>query len=149
MGAACKLICVRPAYYCSPPTACRDLELLPYGHPSARHTQIRLAGHHRSTAGGESGGRRWREEYNIKRSAVELERFLDAPCLDVHLQEGEILHLPAYWFHSVLSLQPVGGESEGAGGGANLQCNSFMGAPSTTEAQETVERCMMQISGEL
>ena len=42
-----------------------------------------------------------------------------------------------YWFHAVVSLSQT------------LQCNSFVGGPSTTEAQDHVEDCMMKISGEV
>ena len=42
-----------------------------------------------------------------------------------------------YWFHAVVSLSQT------------VQCNSFVGGPSTTSAQDHVEDCMMKISGEV
>jgi hypothetical protein len=54
----------------------------------------------------------------------------------VHVDQGEVLHLPAYWFHIVLSLTET------------LQCNSFMGEPATSSAMDFVEECMLRVSGE-
>ena len=123
-------------YLILPPTACSDLSLLPYGHPSARHSKIMLA---RLSSHGVEGLSRQSltgSEDDTPPSADDIERFFNAPALDVHLAPGDVLHLPAYWFHAVLSLTQT------------VQCNSFVGAPSTTVAQDFVEDCMMRVSGE-
>lgn len=112
-------------YFLFPPNECEQLALLPYGHPSARHSKVRLTGHN-TTA--------WNAQPDS--TASEREAYLSAGVLDVHLQEGDVLHLPAYWFHAVLSLSRT------------VQCNTFMGAPNKAEAGSHVERCMMRLSDE-
>ena len=126
-------------YLLLPPAACSDLSLLPYGHPSARHSKIMLA---KMAALGPDGlGNLNRSltgsDQDAPPTAAEIDRFLSAHALDVHLSPGDVLHLPAYWFHAVLSLTQT------------VQCNSFVGGPSTTVAQDHVEDCMMMMSGEL
>lgn len=178
-------------YILLPPTACIDLSLLPYGHPSARHSNVTLAQVAACAAEGSSNQSVARDltdnsqidpehEHDLPQAdtgCAHVDRFLGAQALDVHLLPGDVLHLPAYvlivvqyrwscchkysqqpskdilllhdrcqplwaallhryWFHAVLSLSQ------------SVQCNSFVGAPSTTAAQDHVENCMMQISGE-
>eukprot|EP01045_Picozoa_sp_COSAG04_P030470 COSAG04_NODE_5306_length_1665_cov_1.584930_1_plen_299_part_00 len=121
-------------YLLLPPTQCAELSLLPYGHPSARHSKIQLAHAAADDAGNASTTG---SPHDAPPTAADVERFLAAAALDVHLRPGDVLHLPAYWFHAVVSLTRT------------VQCNSFVGPPSTTAAQDFVEDCMMRISGEL
>ena len=54
-----------------------------------------------------------------------------AASLEVVLGPGDVLYLPAYWFHFIVSLGP------------NAQCNTRSGTPPHGEAD--VEKCKMPI----
>lgn len=47
----------------------------------------------------------------------EFHKFGDATAIDVVLNSGEVLYIPALWFHYIISLSP------------NIQCNSRSGTP--------------------
>ena len=97
-------------YLLLPPTACSELSLLPYGHPSARHSNITLAQLAAYAAAEESSNlheaqlptKSWtRPEQaadapQAHSSNAQLDRYLGAQALDVFLSPGDVLHLPAY-----------------------------------------------------
>ena len=88
------------------------------------------------------------------------ELLLQAAAFDVNLGPGDVLHVPAYWFHNVLSLRR---QNDAAGFRARfpgheqpddrtIQCNAFMGPPGPAPvgqlSKDLVEKCMMRVSGE-
>jgi len=80
-------------YILSHPKNCKNLALYPFSHPSGRHTALD-----------------W--------SAPDLEahpEFADANANEVVLQAGDVLYLPTYWFHHIISLD------------FNWQCNARSG----------------------
>ena len=83
-------------YVILPPRACKDLDLLQRGHPSERHASFDWA------------DRREREK---RRDSP----FCATPAVDVVIKESELLYLPSYWFHYIVSL------------GRSVQCNSRAG----------------------
>ena len=99
-------------YVLLPPTACSDLSLLPYGHPSARHSNITLAQVAAYATAEDlsdqtvarSPTKPWSDPDRKHNSLLapngngHLDRYLDAHALDVHLTPGDVLHLPAYVF---------------------------------------------------
>jgi hypothetical protein len=69
-------------YILSHPDQCRNLALLPKGHPSARHSAVNWAD-------------------------PDLEKypeFAEAKSNEVVLQAGDVLYLPTSWFHYIISL---------------------------------------------
>jgi hypothetical protein len=97
-------------YLLLPPAACSDLSLLPYGHPSARHSNITLAQLAAYAAAEESRKppvanlptKSWTrpepasDAPHAHAGNAHLERYLGAQALDVLLSPGDVLHLPAY-----------------------------------------------------
>jgi hypothetical protein len=86
-------------YVLSPPRACPHLELFPRGHPSARHASFKWADP--------------RERARRAHGPFCSER--DTPAVDVVLEAGDVLYLPSYWFHYIVSLD------------RSMQCNSRSG----------------------
>lgn len=82
----------RKRYILSPPTACPHLEILRDG-PSARHSSAD-----------------WTSQEGIAKIA-------SARGLEVVLEPGDVLYVPAFWFHFIVSLS------------TNIQCNSRSGTP--------------------
>eukprot|EP01043_Picozoa_sp_COSAG02_P007641 COSAG02_NODE_232_length_27935_cov_16.544511_11_plen_105_part_00 len=96
-------------YLLLPPTACSDLSLLPYGHPSARHSNITLSQVAAYAAAEASRNQPVHRLATKSRTGTDasdstqahtgnanLDRYLAAQALDVHLSPGDVLHLPAY-----------------------------------------------------
>jgi hypothetical protein len=71
-------------YILAHPDQCRNLELYPMGHPSARHSRIN-----------------WSDPVSWERDG---ERFRTAQVNEVVLQAGDGLYLPTFWFHFIVSL---------------------------------------------
>lgn len=69
-------------YILSHPDQCENLNLLPRGHPSARHSAV------------DWSNPDWEE----------FPSFKDAEVNEVVLQAGDVLYLPTNWFHYIISL---------------------------------------------
>ena len=80
-------------YILSHPNQCANVALLPEHHPSARHSAVDYAQPDLQT----------------------YPEFANAEGNEVVLQPGQVLFLPAYWFHYIVSL------------GMNYQCNTRSG----------------------
>jgi len=92
-------------YILSHPKNCRNLALYPFKHPSGRHTALD-----------------W--------SAPDLDahpEFADAKANEVVLQAGDVLYLPTFWFHHIISLD------------FNWQCNARSG--DTDHYSREVQTC--------
>ena len=114
-------------YLIQPPSACDDLLLLSHNHPSARHSSFDWAAAEETFAYTAKGA-------NAKKTrAKEAARgkFCATEATEIILQAGELLYLPSYWFHYIVSLE------------RNVQCNSRSGyggdADGTTRK---MQRCM-------
>lgn len=81
-------------YMLSHPDQCLNEALYPQGHPSARHSAI---------------------DWSDPSTWDKYPQFADAEINEVVLQAGDILYLPTYWFHYIISLD------------TNFQCNSRSG----------------------
>ena len=77
----------------SMPSECSNMYLLPMNHPSGRHSEVD-----------------WSDPDLDK-----YPKFRDLKAFDVVMHPGEVLYVPAYWFHYIVSL------------GINWQCNSRSG----------------------
>ena len=69
-------------YILSHPDQCNQLELLPRGHPSARHSAVD-----------------WSQPDWDK-----FQKFKEAEVNEVVMQAGDVLYLPTHWFHYIISL---------------------------------------------
>jgi len=116
-------------YILSRPSQCPNLGLYPLGHPSARHSMVdwttavedhqNLANHFdgnnegsklESISFSKSGAPSW-DEYQKALSLLANK----ATSTEVILQAGDVLYLPSYWFHYIISLN------------TNMQCNTRSG----------------------
>lgn len=86
----------RKRYILLPPSECKKLDLLPKGHPSGRHSKLD-----------------WRIDAIPK---DQLETFSSALATEVVLSRGEILYIPSYWFHYIVSQD------------SSIQCNGRSGS---------------------
>ena len=84
-------------YILSHPKHCRNMALYPRGHPSARHSAVD-----------------WSDP-----DLEEFPHFEQAMSNEVVLQAGDVLYLPTYWFHYIISLT------------LNFQCNTRSGVEGT------------------
>lgn len=96
----------RKRYVLQPPRACPMLHLLPRGHPSARHSSLQ-----------------WSNMTEI-RSNRDL---YDSPATEVMLAMGEVLYIPSYWFHYIVSHD------------ASIQCNTRSG--NGKPGRKDIEEC--------
>lgn len=99
-------------YLIQPPSACRDLLLLGRDHPSARHSSFDWAA----------------AEETFDFESKEREKFCASEATELVLRAGQVLYLPSYWFHYIVSLN------------RNVQCNSRSGS-GEAPARE-INRCM-------
>ena len=97
-------------YVLLPPRACVHLELLKRGHPSERHASFDWA----DAA----------EREKRRRGA-----FCDQPAAEVVVREGEILYLPSYWFHYIVSVS------------RSVQCNARTGLSAGKEGLADIQAC--------
>jgi len=88
-------------YILAHPDQCENLELYHKGHPSARHSAV------------DWSDPDW-EKYPL---------FRDAEVNEVVLQPGDVLYLPTYWFHYIISLD------------LNFQCNTRSGVSKEYESE--------------
>ena len=87
-------------YLLSHPKNCPTLALYPQKHPLERHTQID-----------------WRTLSTQNRYALQhFPNFSQSTVNEVVLQAGDVLYLPTYWFHHIISLSQQ-----------NIQCNTRSG----------------------
>jgi len=93
-------------YIVLPPTTCPDLELFPRGHPAARHASFDWA----------DPRERQREHRRPRGSSSS---FCSTPAVDLILEAGDVLYLPSFWFHYIVSLD------------RSMQCNSRSGQGTT------------------
>jgi hypothetical protein len=96
----------RKRYVIQPPTACENLHLYPRGHPSARHSELT-----------------WSDLSQL-RSNPDL---YNSQATEVILAMGEMLYLPSYWFHYIISQD------------ASVQCNCRSGQ--SIEGRDAITQC--------
>ena len=107
------LFCCQPTtnyrrrYILAHPDQCVQMELYPQEHPSGRHTSIEWA------------------EFDFNNSKDRP--FLHANVNEVVLQAGDLMYLPTYWFHFIVSLN------------LNYQCNSRSG--DSREYERFIDEC--------
>ena len=103
----------RKRYVLLPPEECGRLNLYPRGHPSGRHASADWTKIDWSATRGDAatGG-------DVLRGARATETVLAA---------GELLYIPSYWFHFIVSQD------------ASVQCNSRSGDSSV--GRDAIERC--------
>ena len=95
-------------YILAHPSQCENMELYPIGHPSARHSRINWS----------NANYNWRDSERP---------FAKAQVNEVVLQAGDLLFLPTYWFHFIVSLN------------TNYQCNARSGDSKVYES--FISRC--------
>jgi len=96
-------------YVILPPRSCDSLELLDRTHPSARHASFD-----------------WADPGELRKRAAGP--FCAARATEVVLTEGQVMYLPSFWFHYIVSLDRT------------VQCNSRAGSSDDGEAEITA--CM-------
>ena len=92
-------------YVLAHPDQCENMALLPSGHPSGRHSEVD-----------------WSNPDLVKFPA-----FGNLRANEVVLQAGDVLYLPCYWFHYIISM------------GTNYQCNSRSGK--SDEYTKVIQQC--------
>lgn len=55
--------------------------------------------------------------------------FDKAEAIDTIVREGEVLYIPSFWFHYIVSLQ------------YSIQCNSRSGFPPSMIGQDAIQKC--------
>jgi ribosomal protein L16 Arg81 hydroxylase len=96
----------RKRYVLIPPNECPNLSLLQKGHPSARHSSFD-----------------WSNINEIKKH----EDFLNVKGTEVVLSRGEMLYIPSFWFHYIISQD------------ASVQCNARSG--SSEKGFDDISKC--------
>lgn len=91
-------------YILNPPSECRNLALYPRGHPSGRHSRL------------DWSSKGWEHQL------LHYPEFAQARGHEVIVQAGQVLFLPALYFHYIVSLDD----------GPNIQCNARSGNPPGT-----------------
>ena len=97
------------------PDQCEGMTLHGEDHPSSRQSKMN-----------------WAEVSHATADTLPA-AFRDAKINEVVLQAGDVLYLPTYWFHMVISL------------GLNYQCNARSGA--TYENLPHMEKCGFSLHG--
>jgi len=87
------------------PDQCKNLYMYPRGHPSARHSEIDWS----------------KPEYD------KYPQFATAQTNEIITTPGDVLYLPTYWFHYIISLN------------VNFQCNTRSGE--SYEYEEFIDSC--------
>ncbi|KAH8099186.1 tRNA-Phe hydroxylase [Aureococcus anophagefferens] len=96
----------RRRYMLARPLECRNAYLLPKGHPSGRHSEI---------------------DWSRPVDGAKFPKWAKMRALEVVLEPGDVLYIPGYWIHCIMSL------------GTNFQCNSRSGH--STAWQADVGKC--------
>jgi hypothetical protein len=95
-------------YILAPPRSCDHLAIIPdTKHPSYRHSTID-----------------WSDL-----SQAKANKFDEVDAIDTILHHGEILYIPSYWFHYIISLN------------YSIQCNSRSGAPKGKVGWDHIVSC--------
>ncbi|CAN0574769.1 unnamed protein product, partial [Ectocarpus sp. 12 AP-2014] len=97
----------RKRYLLNPPRACPSLGIITEkAHPSFRHSDIDW-----------SDESDWPERSLVSNAGASLavRGFADAPALETVLEAGELLYIPSFWYHYIVSE------------GFNAQCNARSG----------------------
>jgi hypothetical protein len=98
-------------YILTQPSSCKHLDIISDAtHPAYRHSAID-----------------WSNEAEIKSRG-----FDNVVAIDTVVRQGEVLYIPAYWFHYIIALQ------------YSVQCNSRSGAPPNGEGQDEIEDCLQK-----
>jgi len=92
-------------YILSHPNQCKNLALYSKGHPSSRHSAV------------DWSNPNWNK----------FPEFRDAEVNEVVLQAGDVLYLPTYWFHHIISMD------------LNFQCNTRSGIDKKYE--DEIDEC--------
>ena len=96
-------------YILNPPHECKKLGLITeQRHPSYRHSSIDWSDISQATSSG----------------------FANVNAIDTIVRRGEVLYIPSYWFHYIVSLN------------YSVQCNSRSGSPPNREGQDHIEECL-------
>jgi hypothetical protein len=68
----------------------------------------------------------------LRRQGVDARaaEILDAPATEYVLARGEVLYIPSYWFHYIVSQD------------ASVQCNARSGASTDEDARQIIRKCM-------
>jgi hypothetical protein len=99
----------RKRYILNPPKACRTLGVnVDSKHPSFRHSMVD-----------------WSDL-----GAAKKYRFDIAESVETIVNAGEVLYIPSFWFHYVISLE------------YNVQCNSRSGAPENGIGEDVIKMCV-------
>lgn len=96
----------RKRYVLLPPSECRSLSLLPRGHPSARHSYID-----------------WSDPNELRLH----QELYNASATEYVLSAGEMLYIPSYWFHYIVSQD------------SSIQCNCRSGE--SEQGREHITGC--------
>mmetsp|Transcript_21405 Transcript_21405/g.66027 ORF Transcript_21405/g.66027 Transcript_21405/m.66027 type:complete len:163 (+) Transcript_21405:81-569(+) len=95
-------------YVLSPPKSCKDLTIIPdRKHPSFRHSVT-------------DWSRQEEAEANLNA----------AHAIDTVVRAGEVLYIPSYWIHYIVSLK------------YSIQCNTRSGAPPNEQGAADVRDCV-------
>ena len=92
-------------YILTHPDQCVNMHMYPRGHPSGRHSAIDWS----------------------KPDPVEFPNWLKLRGNEVIMQPGDLLYLPTYWIHYIISLN------------VNYQCNTRSGR--TSDYDEDIKKC--------
>ena len=84
----------RRRYILAAPDQCDAVYMLPHGHPSGRHSQV---------------------DWSRPVDETKFPKFYGMRAHEVILEAGDVLYIPHYWFHYIMSL------------GTNYQCNARSG----------------------
>lgn len=96
-------------YILNPPAACKKLGIISERkHPSYRHSVI---------------------DWSATRQA-KAHKFDEVQAIDTILRKGEVLYVPSYWFHYMVSL------------GYSIQCNSRSGGPPGQQGLKYIKDCV-------
>ncbi len=103
-------------YILAPPKACSMLGIIDdVNHPSYRHSIID-----------------WSDINQAK-----SHNFDKIDAIDTIVRTGEVLYIPSYWFHYIISLE------------YSIQCNTRAGSPEHNEGQKEIENCLKRKFGNL
>ena len=96
-------------YILTPPSSCEKLGIITDpSHPSYRHSAID-----------------WSNLEEARNKG-----FGDVPAIDTVVNQGEVLYIPSFWFHYIISLQ------------YSIQCNTRSGTPLKHDGKKHIEECL-------
>ena len=96
-------------YVLNPPSSCKYLSYIPdKSHPSFRHSVVDMT------------------DLNF----IKHDKIAQAETIDTILRDGEVLYVPSFWAHYVISLDQ------------SIQCNSRSGFPPGRQGEADMKECM-------